>query len=65
MRCNIKTWRSHETRIIFSDLVSPFEAEGRVINIQEFSPYLNENTTRHHYKQQFVNALKGSNRCLQ
>jgi hypothetical protein len=26
-------------------------------NIEEFSPYLKENTTFHHYKDQLVNAV--------
>jgi hypothetical protein len=30
----------------------------------DFSPYLKENTTLHYYKDQLVNAVKGSNRCL-
>jgi hypothetical protein len=35
----------------------PFEAEAYLNNIYEFSPYLQENTTLHHYKDQFVNAV--------
>jgi hypothetical protein len=27
--------------------------------------YLKENTNRHHYKHQFLNAVQGNNRCLQ
>jgi hypothetical protein len=32
--------------------------------IQEFSPYLKENATCAHYKDQFLNAVQGNNRCL-
>jgi hypothetical protein len=39
----------------------PFEAEARPNNIQESSPYLKENTTLHHYKDQLVNAIQGNN----
>jgi hypothetical protein len=35
----------------------PFEAEARLNNIYEFSPYRKENTTLHHYKDQLVNAV--------
>jgi hypothetical protein len=34
-----------------------FKAEARLNNIYEFSPYLKENTTLHHYKDQLVNAV--------
>jgi hypothetical protein len=34
-----------------------FEAEARLNNIQESSPYLKENTTLHHYKDQLVNTV--------
>jgi hypothetical protein len=35
----------------------PFKVETRLNSIQEFSPYLKENTTFHHYKDQLVNAV--------
>jgi hypothetical protein len=35
-----------------------FKAEARLNNIQEFSPYLKENTTLHHYKDRLVNGVK-------
>jgi hypothetical protein len=35
----------------------PFESEARLNNIYEFSLYLKENTTLHHYKDQLVNAV--------
>jgi hypothetical protein len=38
-------------------LINPFEAEARLNNIWELSPYLKENTTLHHYKDQLVNAV--------
>jgi hypothetical protein len=38
----------------------PFEAEARLNNIWEFSPYLKENTTLRHYKDQLVNAVYGN-----
>jgi hypothetical protein len=41
-----------------------FKAEARLNNIYEFRPYLKENTTLHHYKDQLVNAVQGNNRCL-
>jgi hypothetical protein len=31
--------------------------KARLNNIYEFSPYLKENTTLHHYKNQLVNAV--------
>jgi hypothetical protein len=34
-----------------------FEAETRLNKISVFSPYLKENTTLHHYKDQLVNAV--------
>jgi hypothetical protein len=34
-----------------------FETECRLNIIWEFSPYLKENTTLHHYKDQLVNAV--------
>jgi hypothetical protein len=34
-----------------------FEAEARLNNTYEFSPYRKENTTLHHYKDQLVNAV--------
>jgi hypothetical protein len=34
-----------------------FEAEARPNNSYDFSPYLKENTTLHHYKDQLVNAV--------
>jgi hypothetical protein len=34
-----------------------FEAEARLNNIQEFSPYRKENTTLHRYRDQLVNAV--------
>jgi hypothetical protein len=34
-----------------------FEAEARLNNIEESSPYLKENTAVHHYKDQLVNAV--------
>jgi hypothetical protein len=37
----------------------------RLNNIYEFSPYLKENTTLQHYKDQFVNAVQENNHCLQ
>jgi hypothetical protein len=40
------------------------EAEARLNNIKEFSPYRKENTTLHHYKDQLVNAVQGNSRCL-
>jgi hypothetical protein len=36
---------------------TPFKAEARLNIIEEFSPYLKENTTLHHYKDQLVNAV--------
>jgi hypothetical protein len=41
------------------------DAEHRLYNIYMFSPYLKENTTLHHYKDQLVNVVQGNNRCLQ
>jgi hypothetical protein len=32
---------------------------------KKFSPYLQENTALHHYKDQLVNAVQRNNRCLQ
>jgi hypothetical protein len=40
------------------------EAETRLNNIQEFSPYRKENTTLHRYRDQPVNAVKANNRSL-
>jgi hypothetical protein len=37
----------------------------RLCNIYEFCPYLKENTTLHHYKDQLVNAVQRNNPCLQ
>jgi hypothetical protein len=34
-----------------------FEAEARLDDIYEFSPYLKENATLHRYKDQLVNAV--------
>jgi hypothetical protein len=34
-----------------------FEAETHANNVEEFSPYRKENTTLHHYKDRFVNAV--------
>jgi hypothetical protein len=43
-------------RIRFQNgLLSEPETPGH--NIYEFSPYLKENTTLHHYKDQLVNAV--------
>jgi hypothetical protein len=36
---------------------NPFEPEARVNSIHELSPYLKENTTLHHYKDQLVKAV--------
>jgi hypothetical protein len=41
-----------------------FEAEARLKNTLEFSPYLKENTTLHHCKDQLVNAVQGNIRWL-
>jgi hypothetical protein len=41
--------------------IYPFEAEASLNTIKEFSPYLKENTTLHHYKHQFVNAVQRNN----
>jgi hypothetical protein len=41
-----------------------FEAEVRLDTIKEFSSYLKENTTLHHYINQVVNAVQGNNRSL-
>jgi hypothetical protein len=39
----------------------PFNAEAPTLfRYLEFSSYLKENTTRHHDKQQFVNAVHGN-----
>jgi hypothetical protein len=35
----------------------PLTQEARLNNICEFSPYLKENATLHHYKDQLVNAV--------
>jgi hypothetical protein len=35
----------------------PFEAEARLNNIEEFSPYCKENTTLHHFKDQLINVV--------
>jgi hypothetical protein len=35
-----------------------FEAEVRLNDIKEFSPYRKENTTLHHYKVKFVKLFK-------
>jgi hypothetical protein len=43
--------------IILSDSIPPFEAEGRLNNISEITPYLKENTTLHYYKVQLVNVV--------
>jgi hypothetical protein len=32
--------------------------------IKGFGPYLEENTTLHHYKDQLINAVQGNNLCL-
>jgi hypothetical protein len=37
--------------------LSGLVTEDRLNNIYEFSPYLKENTTLHHYKDQLVNAV--------
>jgi hypothetical protein len=36
---------------------SSLSVEARLNNIFEFSPYLNENTTLHHYNDQLVHAV--------
>jgi hypothetical protein len=36
----------------------------RLYNTKEISPYLKENTTLHHYKDQLLNAVQGHNRRL-
>jgi hypothetical protein len=41
----------------YTQVLQPFEAEACLNVIQEFSPYLKENTTLHHYKDQLVNAV--------
>jgi hypothetical protein len=41
----------------WSPVSKPFEAEACLNVIYEFSPYLKENTTLHHYKDQLVNAV--------
>jgi hypothetical protein len=34
------------------------------LKVEEFSPYLKEILTLHHYKDQLVNAVSGNNLCL-
>jgi hypothetical protein len=48
---------SYVTDTVVLSSVKSFEAEARLNNIYEFSPYLKENTTLHHYKDQLVNAV--------
>jgi hypothetical protein len=45
--------------ILFKEIIFnyPFEAEARLNDIYEFSPYLKENTTFHHNKDHLVNAV--------
>jgi hypothetical protein len=47
-------WLTLFKEIIFN---YPFEDEACLNVIYEFSPYLKENTTLHHYKDQLVNAV--------
>jgi hypothetical protein len=47
----------HNTVWQFLVMVLNFEDEARLNVIEEFSPYLKENTTLHHYKDQLVNAV--------
>jgi hypothetical protein len=37
-------------------ITQPFEAEAHLKTTSKFSPYLKENTTLHHNKDQLVNA---------
>jgi hypothetical protein len=41
----------------------PFKAEPLVDNIYVFSPYLKENTTLQHYKDQLGNAVQANIHC--
>jgi hypothetical protein len=42
----------------------PLRDEFVINNIWEFSPYLKENITRYHHKDQLVNAFYGNSACL-
>jgi hypothetical protein len=43
--------------MLMDSLHYPSEAEARLNNMKEFSPYLKENITLHYYKNQLVNAV--------
>jgi hypothetical protein len=51
-------WQPCEASVI------PSKHWARVGNIWKFSPYLKENTTLHHYKDDLINAVQRSNCCL-
>jgi hypothetical protein len=43
--------------IAYINVHYPFETEALLNNIYEFSPYLKENTTLHHYNDQLVSIV--------
>jgi hypothetical protein len=48
---------SSQVKFVYKTLFWPFEAEASLNNISESSPYREENTALHSYKDQLVNAV--------
>jgi hypothetical protein len=48
---------SPSTNAVYREVTLPLQVAVETFDAEEFSPYLKENTTLHHYKDQLVNAV--------